>query len=106
MFKNQANSKNYKNRFHFLQSLQMKILIPFLLLFVLTGGVIAFVSYNFSAKTTEKQLTNNMAMQTDSLNDTFGLFFDNITNTLDRVSDNPLIINHQEGETDDLFQYL
>src|SRR5699024_3664064 len=101
-----VNEKKSRQRIHFMQSLQSKILIPFLLLIILTGGVVASVSYNFSSKSTEEQMTNNMEMKMDSLNDTFELFFDNVTNTLNRISDNQLVGNHQSDEENDLFQYL
>ena len=36
------------------KSIQNQILIPFLILIILTGGVVAAVSYNFSIRNTTK----------------------------------------------------
>ena len=67
------------------KSIQNQILIPFLILIILTGGVVAFVSYNSSVKNTTDELTKNVESQMVSLNDTFEMFFSNINNTLERL---------------------
>ncbi|HLR67827.1 MAG TPA: methyl-accepting chemotaxis protein [Virgibacillus sp.] len=100
------NKKIHKKGSFFSGNLQSKLLIPFLVLIILTGGVIAAVSYNFSSKTTEKQLTNNMEQQMVQLNGTFELFFDNMSSTLNRISSNTLVTDHKEDDSTDLFQYL
>ncbi len=106
MMNNKATNKHMKGNIPFWQSIQTKILFPFLLLIILTGGIVALVSYNFSSNATEKQMTENMENQMDSLNDTFELFFDNIHSTLNRVSSNDLLLDYEAGESDDLFQYF
>lgn len=88
------------------KSIQRKILAPFLILIILAGSVIAFVSYQSSTKTTEKDLTNNMESQMASMNDTFELFFYNMNSTLERLTSNKLLADHQEENNDALFQYL
>lgn len=103
---NKATNKLKKGQIPFWQSIQTKILFPFLLLIILTGGIVAVVSYNFSSNATEKQMTENMENQMDSLNDTFEMFFDNIHSTLNRVSSNDLLLDYKAGESDELFQYL
>lgn len=106
MMNNKARNKHMKGNIPFWQSIQTKILFPFLLLIILTGGIVALVSYNFSSNATEKQMTENMENQMESLNDTFELFFDNIHSTLNRVSSNDLLLDYEAGESDDLFQYF
>lgn len=106
MMNNKATNKHMKGNIPFWQSIQTKILFPFLLLIILTGGIVALVSYNFSSNATEKQMTENIENQMDSLNDTFELFFDNIHSTLNRVSSNDLLLDYEAGESDDLFQYF
>lgn len=103
---NKATNKLKKGQIPFWQSIQMKILFPFLLLIILTGGIVAVVSYNFSSNATEKQMTENMENQMDSLNDTFEMFFDNIHSTLNRVSSNDFLLDYEAGKSDELFQYL
>src|SRR5699024_28535 len=70
----------YKN------SLQNKILIPFIILIILTGGIISYVSYTFSVQNTTEELSKNAESQMVSMNDSFELFFSNISIILDSFS--------------------
>ena len=53
MEKNNVKSAQSKGGF-ITKSIQNQILIPFLILIILTGGVVAFVSYNSSVKNTTR----------------------------------------------------
>jgi len=85
-------------------SLQNKILIPFIILIILTGGVVAYVSYNFSVKNTTEELTANVEGQMVSMNDTFEMFFANIESILDRFSTNSLVKNYKPKNKEELIQ--
>lgn len=88
------------------KSIQNQILIPFLLLIVITGGVVAAVSYNFSVKTTTEELTKNVESQMVSLNDTFEMFFSTADHTLDRMISNHLVAHYQPEMRQDLLNYF
>lgn len=85
-------------------SLQSKILIPFLILIILTGGIISFVSFKFSVNNTTEELTKNVESQMVSLNDTFEIFFNDMSSILERFSDNDLLINYEADDKDELLQ--
>ena len=87
------------------KSIQNQILIPFLILIFLIGGVVAAVSYNFSVRNTTQELTENVESQMVSLNDTFEMFL-NINHTLDRFISNDLIANDQPETRQDLLDYF
>lgn len=88
----------------FLQkSLQRQILIPFLVLIIFTGSVIAFVSYKFSVDLTSKELANNIEEQMVTMNDTFEMFFHNTENTVNRVSNKDLLAIY-DNNSDDLMK--
>lgn len=106
---NTKNSKAEKNRNaggFITKSIQNQILIPFLILIILTGGVVAFVSYNSSVKNTTDELSKNVESQMVSLNDTFQMFFTNINNTLERFISNELLMNYQPERSGELLQYF
>ena len=104
---NNRNAKGIRSVGGFItKSIQNQILIPFLILIILTGGVVAFVSYNSSVKNTTDELTKNVESQMVSLNDTFEMFFSNINNTLERFISNELLANYQPESRQDLLDYL
>ncbi|AXI10323.1 hypothetical protein CUC15_15895 [Oceanobacillus zhaokaii] len=88
------------------KSIQNQILIPFLILIFLAGGVVAFVSYTFSVKNTTVELTKTVESQMGSLNDTFEMFFSNIDHTLERFISNELVANYQPENKQDLLNYF
>ena len=104
---NNENKKSTRSQGGFMtKSIQNQILIPFLILIILTGGVVAAVSYNFSVRNTTQELTKNVESQMVSLNDTFEMFFLNINNTLDRFISNDLVANYQPETRQDLLGYF
>ena len=105
MEKNNVKSAQSQGGF-MTKSIQNQILIPFLILIILTGGVVAAVSYNFSIRNTTQELTKNVESQMVSLNDTFEMFFLNINHTLDRFISNELVANHQPETRQDLLGYF
>ncbi|MFA1822271.1 methyl-accepting chemotaxis protein [Virgibacillus oceani] len=96
------NNKTAKNGF-LSKSIQSKIMIPFLILIIFTGGIVAFVSYQSSVDITTEELSNNVENQMAGMNDTFNIFFANIDNTLNRLTSNELLLNYSTQETDALF---
>ena len=88
------------------RSIQTKILIPFLTLLILAVGAVAVVSYQSSADNTTDELTKNVESQMVGMNDTFEMFFSNISNTLDRFIANELIHEYQPETRQDLLQYF
>ncbi|WP_164667702.1 methyl-accepting chemotaxis protein [Virgibacillus doumboii] len=103
-------SKNKKERMKkgslLTRSIQYKILIPFIILIILTGGVVAFVSYNSSVDTTTETLSDNVESQMDSMNDSFELFYTSIENTLNRLTSNELLRKYDDSKSDALYQYF
>src|SRR5699024_8023003 len=55
---------------------------------------------------TTDELTKNVESQMVGMNDTFELFFSNISNTLDRFISNELVSNYQPENRQDLLQYF
>lgn len=100
-----------KNTYHahrsgnfYTQSLQYKILFPFITLMIITGGVISFVSYHYSVKTTTEELSQNVETQMVSMNDTFEIFFSNIDSTLNRLTSNRLLIDYNDKNNVDIIE--
>lgn len=90
----------YKN------SLKNQILIPFILLIMLTGGIVSFVSYTFSVNKTTDELANGVESQMVTMNDTFEMFFSNIRSIMNRFTSNELVLNYQPKDTQKLLQFL
>lgn len=107
---NKTDNKQAKQvrsiRGFFTKSIQRQILIPFILLILLTGGVVAVVSYHSSVKNTTDALTENVESQMVSMDDTFEMFFSNLDNTLERFISNDLVVNYQPESRDTLLQYF
>src|SRR5699024_4765690 len=82
-------------------SLQNKILIHFIILIILTGGIIFYVSYTFSVQNTTEELSKNAESQMVSMNDSLELFFSNISNILDRFASNDLLVNYKSKDKEE-----
>lgn len=85
------------------KTLQRQILIPFLILIMLSGSIIAIVSYKFSVDLTSKELANSIEGQMVSMDHTFELFFQNNESTVNRLSSKDLLVDY-DGNTDDLLR--
>ena len=96
----------YKIGSFYKNSLRNQILIPFIILILFTGGVISFVSFNFSVKNTTEELSENVEGQMVNLNDTFEIFFSNISNTLERYTSNELLIHYKTKNKAKVMKYL
>lgn len=96
----------YKISSFYKNSLRNQILIPFIILILFTGGVISFVSFNFSVKNTTEELSENVEGQMVNLNDTFEIFFSNISNTLERYTSNELLIHYKTKNKAKVMKYL
>ncbi|SET08065.1 methyl-accepting chemotaxis protein [Oceanobacillus limi] len=88
------------------RSIQNQILLPFIVLIVLAGVIVAGVSYNFSVKTTTDELTHNVESQMTSMDDTFEMFFQNIDNTLERFTLKEILTDYDPENKEELNQYL
>lgn len=88
------------------RSLQQQILIPFLILMVVAGTLVAFTSYKFSSDAMVDQLTNSIVNDTENLNETFNMFFLNAESELHRISENNLFTDFSVKNQDKLLSYL
>src|SRR5690625_1949154 len=84
----------------FRNSLQLKILIPFVILIVLTGGVISAVSYQSSVTMTTDELSQSVESQMLGMNETFEIYFDNMESVLNRFADHELLEEPLQNEKD------
>jgi len=99
-----GKAKNKKKRFK--TGLRAQITVPFVILIVLAVGIVAFVSYNFSVKTTTEELSKNVESQMHSVNDTFDMYFNNMENHLTRLANNSTL-RHYDGENfNELYTYF
>src|SRR5699024_1325660 len=97
--KSKSNIGGYYNN-----SLQNKILIIFIIIIIFSGGIISYVSYTFSVQNTTEELSKNAESQMVSMNDSFELFFSNISNLLDRFASNDLLVNYKSKDKEELLQ--
>src|SRR5699024_8881465 len=104
MTKQKGKKKARRAGNFYTRSLQNQILIPFIVLLIFTGGIIALVSYNSSVNTTTDELTQNVETQMISMNDTFNLFFENTSSTLERFAANQLLVNYDTKNEKELLQ--
>ncbi|TMN21391.1 HAMP domain-containing protein [Lentibacillus cibarius] len=100
-----SEKKVKKGRF-FNRSIQLRILVPFLILILITGGVVGLISYNSSVNLTTEELSGNVESQMTGMNDTFELFFSNIDNTLSRLTSKEILTDYQSEERQVLFDYF
>src|SRR5699024_6903919 len=102
--KNQQNkSKKISNIGSFYKrSLQNQILIPFIILIILTGGVVSFVSYKFSVENTTNELSKNVEEQMNIMNNTVEIFYSNINSLLDRFALSEQLINYQPKNKEEI----
>ncbi|MHA6252401.1 methyl-accepting chemotaxis protein [Oceanobacillus sp. CAU 1775] len=94
--KKQKKEKSKKKLFN--NGLRMQITLPFIILIIFAIGIVAFVSYTFSVRTTTEELSNSVENQIVSVNDTFNLYFTNMENHLTRMG-NSSTLRHYTGET-------
>ena len=78
--------------------LRQQILVPFLALIVLSGLIIAFFSYEFSTRLTEKELTSSMQERMASVNNSFEVFFQNAQNTVNRYANKTETQDYQKNK--------
>ncbi|MFC7395431.1 methyl-accepting chemotaxis protein [Scopulibacillus cellulosilyticus] len=79
--------------------IQGQILVPFLLLIILSGLVISFLGYEFSAQLTKKELTDSMLDKMVSVNDGFNYFFQNAENTVNLFSNKNELKNYKSNKS-------
>lgn len=101
--KNKQTKKPKKQR---KGSLQRQILLPFLLLFIIAGTVIAFTSYKLSSDTMIDQMSTSVEGQTTNLNDTIDVFFSNTASVLNRFVENDLFTAYNSDKNEKLVDYL
>ena len=107
---NTEQKKKRKKRLSFgkfyKDSLQNKILVPFLTLIILTAIVISAVSYVSSVNSTTGELSKNVESQMIGMNDTFEMFFQNTTDNLERFSINSTVTDYQAEDEEELLTLL
>ncbi|MCM3740262.1 methyl-accepting chemotaxis protein [Oceanobacillus luteolus] len=86
--------------------LRVQLTIPFVILIVLAIGIVAFVSYNFSVRTTTNELSKNVEQQMTSVNHTFEMYFENMENALTRMANHNYLRAYNGNNFSDLFTYL
>lgn len=101
-----VSNKKEKKVFFRTHSLQSKILTPFLMLILLTAIVISLVSYSFSVTNTTKELSKNVEGEMQMMDQSFELFFSNITSVLDRFSASKELYDYQPENKGKLNQLL
>jgi len=99
----QPESKKHQRFSVFRKSLLLKFLVPIVLLLILTGGIVAFVSYQSNVRLTTGELTENVEGQMKTMNDTFDICFSNIESILDRFVSHDLL-NELENNKDEMMQ--
>ncbi|WP_404454383.1 methyl-accepting chemotaxis protein [Virgibacillus necropolis] len=87
-------------------SLQRQILVPFLLLIIIAGALIAYTSYKFSSNAMIDQMSNSVESQTANLNDTFDVFFSNTESVINRFVENDLFTTYKPDKRTELLDYL
>ncbi|MCF3943408.1 methyl-accepting chemotaxis protein [Oceanobacillus alkalisoli] len=104
MKKKEAQKKNKRQKFT--AGLRMQLTVPFAILIVLAVGIVAFVSYNFSVRTTTDELSKNVEQQMISVNHTFDMYFGYMENALTRMASNSTLRRFSGDNFSELFSYL
>lgn len=86
----------------FKNSLLMQILIPFIILIVFVGSIISFVSYQATVSLTTEELSNNVKGEMESMTDAFDIYFQNIENMLNYLSEDDNLQNPSEDSATDI----
>ncbi|SIS38393.1 methyl-accepting chemotaxis protein [Salimicrobium flavidum] len=84
------------NRKIYEKGLQRQFLLSFMSLVLLTGVVVAGVSYWINLSSTENTMKNDVEQQTELMNDSFRTLFTSIAHNTDTVADDPMVLNAEE----------
>ncbi|MDP4084820.1 MAG: methyl-accepting chemotaxis protein [Bacillota bacterium] len=82
----------------FTRKLQSQILIPFLLLIIIGGSSIAYISYKYSVTTTTNELTLTVKEQLKNTNAGFEIFFHNMESTVNRFANKDEILTYDQNK--------
>ncbi|WML44421.1 methyl-accepting chemotaxis protein [Neobacillus sp. PS3-40] len=82
----------------FTKRLQRQILIPFLLLIIIGGSSIAYISYTYSVTTTTKELSLTVKEQLKNTNEGFEIFFNNMKSTVNRFANKDEIKTYDQNK--------
>lgn len=104
--KTKSEKSKQSKRKSFSSTLRMQLTVPFAVLIILAVGIVAFVSYNFSVRTTTDELSKSVEQQMVSANHTFDIYFDYMENTLTRMAGNSTLRTYSGENFSDLFTYL
>lgn len=80
-------------------SLRWKILIPFLLLILVTGGLLLYFSYQVQVKLTLEHFKQNITDTMKRTNETFGLVLKNVEDTVTMLSESHDLYTYKENST-------
>ena len=86
--------------------LRIQLTMPFVVLILLSVGIVAFFSYNFSVKTTTDELSKSVEQQMFGLNHTFDMYFEFMENMLSRMAEHTSVIEYSDDDYVDLYNYL
>lgn len=104
--KNKPSPNLIRKLKHRRKSMQHQILLPFLILIIVTGSIIAFISYRLSTDAMVDQLTDNVVNEVENLNDTFDMFLINAEDVLHRLAENELFTSYTPKKQEETLAYL
>lgn len=87
------NIKNF-----YTSRIQRQILLPFLSLIIIAGGIIAFISYTLSVRMTTSELTLTVKEQMKNTNEAFEIFFHNTESTISLFANNEDVKNYNTNK--------
>lgn len=90
----------------FQPGLRIQLTMPFVVLILLSVGIVAFLSYNFSVKTTTDELSKSVEQQMFGLNHTFDMYFEFMENMLSWMTEHTSVIEYSDDDYVDLYNYL
>ncbi len=78
-------------------SIRWKILIPFLLLILVTGGLLSYFSYQYQVKLTLEHFTQNISDTMKRTNETFDIVFKNVEDTVSMLSESHDLYTYKDN---------
>lgn len=108
----EMKKKTNKKRFSktpgsfFNKTIQRQILLPFLILIMVGGLIIAGVSYTFSVSQTTDELVNNVEQQMASLNDSFDTYFQTQEQVVQNLANSRKLQNFEHFKEEMLLNFV
>lgn len=89
-----------------LKTIQLKIMIPFILLIALTAIMVSLICNHYNLRSSVNESTKNLETQMDTLNNSFELYFENAEKTINRFTSNDLLLNYQPEKKEEILKML